>query len=120
VEIRSVIRFSHARHVSADEIHRKLVEVYGKEVTNRQSVAEGFSDVKSGRIGTMDNEGRGRPSKSRSASCGQSFNIRPDLAPSDFYLFPTLKDLLSGHKLASEDDVKTAVTRWSKYQCRES
>jgi len=37
----------------------------------------------------------------------------PDLAPSDFHLFPALKDHLSGHKFAS-DDVKTAVMRWLK------
>jgi histone-lysine N-methyltransferase SETMAR len=41
---------------------------------------------------------------------------RPDLAPSDFHLFPALKDHLSGHKLASDDDVKTAVASWSKSQ----
>jgi histone-lysine N-methyltransferase SETMAR len=39
----------------------------------------------------------------------------PDLAPSDFHLFPTLKDHLAGHKFSS-DDVKTAVTRWMKLQ----
>jgi len=39
----------------------------------------------------------------------------PDLAPSDFHLFPALKDHLSGHKFAS-DDVKTAVMRWLKSQ----
>jgi hypothetical protein len=54
-EVRSVIRFSHARRVSAGEIHRQLAEVCGEEVTSRQSVAEGFSDFKSCRVGTMGN-----------------------------------------------------------------
>ena len=40
----------------------------------------------------------------------------PDLAPSDFHLFLALKDHLSGHKFTSDDDVKTAVTRWLKSQ----
>jgi histone-lysine N-methyltransferase SETMAR len=39
----------------------------------------------------------------------------PDLAPSDFHLFPALKDHLAAHKFSS-DDVKTAVTRWLKLQ----
>jgi hypothetical protein len=39
-----------------------------------------------------------------------------DLAPSDFHLFPALKDHLSGHRFASDDGVKTAVMRWLKSQ----
>jgi hypothetical protein len=35
---------------------------------------------------------------------------------SDFHLFPTLKDHLSGQKFGSEDEIKTAVTRWLKLQ----
>jgi hypothetical protein len=76
VEIRSAIRFSHARHTSAAEIRRQLVEVYGKEVTSHQSVAEWCSDFKSCQVGTMENEGCGRTSKSRSVSGGQLWNIR--------------------------------------------
>jgi hypothetical protein len=41
---------------------------------------------------------------------------RPDLAPSDFHLFPALKDHLSGHRLASDGDVKIAGASWSKLQ----
>jgi hypothetical protein len=37
-----------------------------------------------------------------------------DLAPSDFRLFPALKDHLPGHEFSSDDDMKTAVTRWLK------
>jgi len=75
-EVRSVIRLSHAEHVPAAESHRQIIEVYGKEVTSRQNVAEGCSDFKSCRVGTMDNEGCGRPSKSRNASDGQLLSIR--------------------------------------------
>ena len=39
---------------------------------------------------------------------------RPDLALSDLHLFSSLNDHLSGHKLASGDDMKTAVTGWLK------
>jgi histone-lysine N-methyltransferase SETMAR len=41
---------------------------------------------------------------------------KPDLAPSDFHLFPALKDHLAGPKFSSDDDVKTAVMRWLKLQ----
>ena len=33
----------------------------------------------------------------------------PDLAPSDFHLFPKLKNALSGNHFRSDDDVKAAV-----------
>jgi hypothetical protein len=36
--------------------------------------------------------------------------ISEDLATSDFHIFPSLKDQLSGHKFASFNDVKTAFT----------
>jgi hypothetical protein len=35
-EVRAVIRFLNARNVSAAEIYRQLVEVYGEEVISRQ------------------------------------------------------------------------------------
>jgi hypothetical protein len=46
----------------------------------------------------------------------ENLPYRPDLALSDFHLFPTLKDQLSGHKFGSKDEMKTAVTRWLKLQ----
>jgi histone-lysine N-methyltransferase SETMAR len=36
----------------------------------------------------------------------------PDLAPSDFHLFPTLKELLGGRRFISEEEVKDAVKQW--------
>jgi predicted NodU family carbamoyl transferase len=74
-EVRSVIRYSLPRHVPAAEFDRQLDEVYG-EVTSHQVAAEGCSDFTSCRVVTMDSEGCGRPSKSRSASGGQCWNIR--------------------------------------------
>jgi len=55
-QIRAVIRFLHARHVSAAEVHRQLVEVYGDEAMSRQSVANWCSDFKSGQIGRLVRE----------------------------------------------------------------
>jgi histone-lysine N-methyltransferase SETMAR len=36
----------------------------------------------------------------------------PELAPSEFHLFPKLKEHLKGHYFLSEDEVKTAVQMW--------
>ena len=38
------------------------------------------------------------------------------MAQSDFRLLPALKDHLSGHRFASDDDVKTSVMRMLKSQ----
>ena len=40
----------------------------------------------------------------------------PDLAPSDFYLFPKLKDSFQGMKFESDDAVMTAVDEWLERQ----
>ena len=36
----------------------------------------------------------------------------PDLAPSDFYLFPKLKEYLKGKRYADDDEVQEDVRRW--------
>jgi histone-lysine N-methyltransferase SETMAR len=36
----------------------------------------------------------------------------PDLAPSDFHLFPNLKEFLVGRLFKSDDEVKGAVKEW--------
>ena len=38
----------------------------------------------------------------------------PDLAPSDFFLFPKLKECIKGNHYESDDDVKSAVRAWLK------
>lgn len=53
-EIRAVICFLYARHVSAAEIHRQPIKVYGTEARNRQSAAKWCSDFKSGRFGQTE------------------------------------------------------------------
>jgi hypothetical protein len=39
-----------------------------------------------------------------------------DLAPSDFHICLAVKDYLSGHKFASDEDIKTFVMKWLKSQ----
>jgi histone-lysine N-methyltransferase SETMAR len=36
----------------------------------------------------------------------------PDLDPSDFHLFPTLKEFLGGRRFISDEEVKDAVKQW--------
>ena len=38
----------------------------------------------------------------------------PDLAPSDFFLFPKLKDCLKGNRYQRDEDVKNAVLSWCR------
>jgi histone-lysine N-methyltransferase SETMAR len=36
----------------------------------------------------------------------------PDLAPSDFHLFPALKEFLGGKRLEYNEEVKNAIREW--------
>jgi histone-lysine N-methyltransferase SETMAR len=40
----------------------------------------------------------------------------PDLAPSDYYLFPRMKEYLRGNHFASNEDLKKEVERWLRQQ----
>jgi histone-lysine N-methyltransferase SETMAR len=40
----------------------------------------------------------------------------PDLAPSDFHLFLSLKKFLGGQRFLNDDDVKEAVKKWLSSQ----
>jgi hypothetical protein len=43
-------------------------------------------------------------------------SYRPDLAPSDFWLFPKLKEALKGQHFSSDAKVKAAVSKWISSQ----
>jgi len=38
----------------------------------------------------------------------------PDLAPSDFHLFPELKEHLKGQRFSCDEEVNSAVRKWFK------
>jgi len=40
----------------------------------------------------------------------------PDLTPSDFHLFPKLKELLKGQRFSCDEEVKSAVRKWFQKQ----
>jgi histone-lysine N-methyltransferase SETMAR len=39
----------------------------------------------------------------------------PDLAPSDFHLFPNLKTFSGGRRFKSDEELKDAVKEWVKW-----
>ena len=44
----------------------------------------------------------------------------PDLTPSDFWLFPTMKDTLCGHTFSSRSALATAIFQWSERTPKEA
>jgi len=40
----------------------------------------------------------------------------PDLAPSDYHLFPNLKQYLHGQRILTDDELKYATEEWLKEQ----
>jgi transposase len=61
-EIRAVIRFLHAKNMSAEEIHRELCEVYGQTIISEGSIKQRCRIFKDGRTNVHDEERSGRPS----------------------------------------------------------
>jgi hypothetical protein len=59
-EIRAVIRFLHAKNMSAVEVHRELCAVYGQNVTSEGTVRQWSSMFKDGQTNIHD-ERSGRP-----------------------------------------------------------
>lgn len=61
-EIRAVIRFLHAKGISAAEIHRQLCQVYGENIITEAAVRQWCIMFKNGRTTVHDEERSGRPS----------------------------------------------------------
>jgi transposase len=61
-EIRAVIRFLHAKNMSAAEIHRELCAVYGHNIMRRGTLRQWCRIFKDGRTDVHDEERSGRPS----------------------------------------------------------
>jgi hypothetical protein len=61
-EIRAVIRFLHARNLSAAKIHRELCVVYGQKVMSERTVRQWCTMLTDGRTNVHGEERSGRPS----------------------------------------------------------
>lgn len=63
-EIRAVIRFLNAKRILPTEIHRQLMEVYGKKCISVQHVRKWCREFSEGCIEIHDEDRSGRPSVS--------------------------------------------------------
>lgn len=52
----------------------------------------------------------------RKVTSGKCFSYSPDLAPSDCFLFPQMKEYLSGTRFSSDDEIKIAAKKWINEQ----
>jgi histone-lysine N-methyltransferase SETMAR len=124
-EARSVIRFLNAKMSRAIDIHRQLMAVYGEGEMNGSSVRKWCRMFNEGKTNVHDEERSGRPSLitedlKRKQALLQEFGwevfehpaYSPDLTPSDFHLFPKLKEILGGRRFKSDEEVKDAVKEW--------
>ncbi|PNF23124.1 hypothetical protein B7P43_G06680 [Cryptotermes secundus] len=135
-EQRVIIRFLHLRGATPIEIHRQLSETCGDGVKNVKYMRSRVRQFKEGRT-SCDNEpkqSRPRPSRSgnmvervekvvledRQFLCENNLEVvshapySPDLAPSDFWLFPKMKDTLRGRTFTSPTAIASAIFQWSK------
>jgi len=63
-ELRSVIKFFHAKKIPPIEIHRQLEEVYGEKCIEVKNVRKWCREFSAGRLNFHDKERSGRPSHS--------------------------------------------------------
>lgn len=61
-EVRSVIRFLHAKKLNAAEIHRQICEVYGPNIMSDSAVRRWCREFSEGRTNVHDEDRSGRPS----------------------------------------------------------
>lgn len=57
-EVRGVIRFLHAKKLSAVEIYRQMSEVYGKHLLSESEVQKWCREFSDGRTNTCDEDRR--------------------------------------------------------------
>ncbi|XP_031351026.1 uncharacterized protein LOC116176548 [Photinus pyralis] len=103
-ELRSVIRFLCAEGHNAAEIHRRMSKVYGDNFMSDSMVRKWCREFK-GRTDVHDEGGQGRKSVDHPP-------YSPDLAPSDFHLFPKLKQALGGTRFRTGQELQDMVRTW--------
>lgn len=74
----------------------------------------------------QDNAPAHRANVTQRFLCENNFEVishapySPDLAPSDFWLFPTMKDTLRGRRFTSRAAIASAIFQWSKQTPKEA
>jgi len=125
LEERSVIRFLWAKGIPTMEIHKDLVNVYGPNVMTVQSdCAETMLMTVQRQCSWLCRDNARPHTANATVDLLKSWKweilphppYSPDLAPSDFHLFPQLKKYLRGNHFQSSEDVKDAVHQWIRRQ----
>ncbi|GFU61877.1 protein GVQW3 [Trichonephila clavipes] len=121
-EQRCAIKYCFILGHNATETFAKLQQAYGDSVLSRAQGFRWFKAFSKGRESIEDEPRSGRPSVSKTAE--NVIRVRdllrsdrrltppfsPDLSPSDFFLFPKLKNHLKGHHFGTLENIQTAVT----------
>ncbi|GFT80569.1 uncharacterized protein TNCV_5122761 [Trichonephila clavipes] len=107
LEVRAVIQFLWAENVSAFYIHSQIGDVNDEEAMGRQHEVKFSCSFQSGRqdFESSNMAGSDRPRSSTTVT----LQYNPHMAPSDYFLFPRLKEHLSGKRFSSDSAVKTST-----------
>ena len=143
-EKRVIIRFLHLRGMKPIKIHQQLSETCNDDVMDVKNVRSWVRQFKDGRTSCENNPKEPRPKKAapvlfhqdnapphwaaRVYQCFDDNNFEvvpnapysPDHAPSDFWLFPKLKDTLRGRTFSSRCALVTAIFQWSERTPKEA
>ena len=97
IEYRAVIKFFVKEGLTPKEIHSKFIKFYGDSSPSFSTIKKWAAEFKRGRTSLEDDPREGHPPYS------------PDLAPSDFCLFPKHKLFLGGQHFSSNQEAISAV-----------
>uniref|UniRef100_A0A1B6IVE1 Mos1 transposase HTH domain-containing protein n=1 Tax=Homalodisca liturata TaxID=320908 RepID=A0A1B6IVE1_9HEMI len=116
-ELRSVIRFLNAQNVRPIEIYRQIKAVYGDNAMS--AIQNKRRGMLSSKVVLIHDNARPHCSARTKAELNsfkwQIFGhppYSPDLAPSDYHLFPKLKVFLGGKNFLGDEDLKEGVKTW--------
>ncbi|KAJ4445731.1 hypothetical protein ANN_12416 [Periplaneta americana] len=102
---RAVIKFLVKEEKSAAEIHLRLQRAYGDVCMGASSVRRWVEHFEDGNTSIQDERRSGRP---RTASTERN-KKDPDLAPSDYDLFGSVKEQLRGQRYETLEDTRKAL-----------
>ncbi len=111
-ELRSMICFLTVKNKIATEIHQELCSVYGRACMSLQMVSHWRTEFLQGRVELHDVQHTRQPTR------WAVFEHPPyssDFAPSDFHLFPVMKEAFGGQRFDTTEEICAAVTSYYKH-----
>ncbi|GFU27277.1 uncharacterized protein TNCV_1694331 [Trichonephila clavipes] len=106
-----MIRFLWAKNASTSDTHSQIGEVYGDINSNKQTTCSEMVSLFSIRLTGCRKLQKGRERLVKFFNESYSSHS-PDLAPSDYFLFPKLKEHFSGRWFSSDSAAKTSAETW--------